>query len=56
MQRFGLMGLDVTLVWLPGRIGFKGKEIADKCAKEITRTNHTDITVPFSKNIDEDRN
>ena len=49
LYRIQMMGLNIILVWIPAHIGIKGNELADKCAKEATKRNHTDIAVPFSK-------
>lgn len=38
----------MALVWRPAHIGMKRTEIAGKCAKEATKMDNTDITVPFS--------
>ena len=49
LYRIQMMGLSIILVWIPVHIGIKGNELADKCAKEATKRNHIDITVPFSE-------
>lgn len=49
LYRIQMMGISVIMVWIPAHIGIKGNKLADKCAKEATKGNNIDITVPFSK-------
>ncbi len=49
MYRIQIMGLSIVFVWIPGHIGTRGNETADKCAKEATERNNIDIPAPYSK-------
>lgn len=44
-----MMGLKVLFLWVPVHIGVKGNEMADKVAKEVTKSNHNDLIVSISR-------
>ena len=44
-----MMRLSMTFVRISAHLGIKVNERAEKCAKETTKTDDTDITAPFNK-------